>query len=463
MMQLRNRNEIVSATTAPPESFRRRLRYFLTPIDGRYEDLRRGAWYLNVSRDFAAGLVVAMVAIPLAMGFAMASGLRPEQGIVGGALAGLIGALFGGSKYQVYGPTAAFIPVVGAVMLKYDYPFLVMVSMLAAALLMLMGLLGMGRLVALVPHSIVVGFTIGIAAVIGLSQIGELLGLRTKLGYTFFEKVQGILSNLDQVNTYAILLGLITFLLTKTLLKVSPFIPAPLIALGTTTFIASTLWNDKGLTLIRDKYGAIPTDFWVFTPPRALQMNAEMLGDLCYYVLAVVFVSAVESLLCSRMADRLADNRGQPFNPNKELWGQGWVNMVVPLLNGFPHTGALARTATNIKLGAVSPLAGIFKCFLKLLLAAYLAHYLEQVPMACIGGILMFVAFGMVKPAEVAQVLAHNRFHVALMVYTAVMVILTDFLKGVLTAIVIYAVTYRFFERPAGETLPKRPLETTAE
>ena len=120
------------------------------------------------------------------------------------------------------------------------------------------------------------------------------------------------------------------------------------------------------------------------------------------------------------MADRLADNKGTPFNPNKELWGQGWCRSIVPLLNGFPHTGALARTATNIKLGAITPLAGIFKCVLKLLLAAFLASYLELVPMACIGGILLYVAFNMVKPAEVKQVLAHNRFHIALMVYTAV-------------------------------------------
>ena len=155
-----------------------------------------------------------------------------------------------------------------------------------------------------------------------------------------------------------------------------------------------------------------------------------------------MFVSAIESLLCSRMADRLADNRGTPFNPNKELWGQGVVQIIVPLLNGFPHTGALARTATNIKVGAISPLAGIFKCVLKLLLAAFLAKYLELVPMACIGGILLYVSTAMVKPAEVKEVLAMSRFHIGLMIYTAVMVVVTDFLTGVLSAIVIYAVGY---------------------
>ncbi len=168
-------------------------------------------------------------------------------------------------------------------------------------------------------------------------------------------------------------------------------------------------------------------------------------------MVAIVFVAAIESLLCSRMADRLAGNKGIPFNPNKELWGQGLVNIIIPLVNGFPHTGALARTATNIKVGALSPLAGIFKFMLKLILAAYLATFLEIVPMACIGGILLFVAFGMVKPVEVREVLSMNKFHVGLMVYTAVMVVISDFLTGVLSAIVIYAVLYRFFDRKATE------------
>lgn len=428
-----------------------RLRYFMTPIDGRYEDLLRGKWYMNVLRDFTAGLIVAMVAIPLAMGFAMASGLRPEQGIVGGAVAGLIGALFGGSKYQVYGPTAAFIPVIGGVMALYNFEFLVLASVTAGAILMLMGVARLGRLSALVPHSIVVGFTIGIAAVIALSQVGEVLGLKAKLGYGFFEKMQGIAANLGEVSVYAIVIGLLTFGLTKGLLKVSGYLPAPLIALGVATLLSSTLWKDKGLALVRDKYGSIPTDFWVFTPPTWIPMDGKVLLDFGYYVVAIIFVAAIESLLCSRMADRLADNQGQPFNPNKELWGQGIVNIIVPMLNGFPHTGALARTATNIRLGAISPLAGIFKCFLKLLLALYLASLLEAVPMACIGGILLYVAVGMVKRTEVAQVLEHNKFHLGLMIYTAVMVIVSDFLTGVLSALIIYALLYRFFDKPAPE------------
>jgi MFS superfamily sulfate permease-like transporter len=203
--------------------------------------------------------------------------------------------------------------------------------------------------------------------------------------------------------------------------------------------------------LIKDRYGAIPTDFFLITPPVMPSWDLQVLQTLGYLVVAIVFVSGVESLLCSRMADRLADNRGTPFNPNKEFWGQGLVQVIAPLLNGFPHTGALARTATNIKVGAVTPLAGIFKCFLKLGMAYYLATYLELVPMACIGGILMWVAFNMVKPTEVKQVFAHNWFHIVLMIYTAVAVIVTDFLTGVLTAMVLYAVLVKFLDKPAAK------------
>ncbi len=425
------------------------LKYYLNPNDGRYEDLRKGVWYLNLFRDFTAGLIVAMIAIPLAMGLAIASGLKPEMGIVGGAVAALVGALFGGSKYQVYGPTAAFIPIIAGVVAAYSHGFLVLTSILAGAVLLALGLARLGRIVALVPHSVVVGFTIGIAATIAVAQAGEMLGLPRKLGPSFADKARGIIEQVGLINWYAVAVAALTFVIIKTLLKASVFIPAPLVALGAAVLISGHLWPDKGLVLIRDRYGAIPSNLLVFTGPALPELTARVIYDLCYFVLAIVFVSGIESLLCSRMADRLADNRGTPYNPDKELWGQGWVQIVVPLFNGFPHTGALARTAANIKLGALTPLAGVFKCVLKLLLAYYLADFLGTVPMACIGGLLLYVATGMVKGTEVRQVFAHNRFHVGLMAWTAVMVVATDFLVGVLSAIVLFALLRNVFDRPA--------------
>ena len=438
-------NGVVSVTPSEAvqaESFAQRLRYFLTPWDGRYEDLAKGNWYLNVFRDFTAGLIVAMIAIPLAMGFAMASGLPPEMGIVGGAVAGLVGALFGGSKYQVYGPTAAFIPVIFAITTAYpnDYSFLIWCSMAAGLVLVGFGLGRLGRVVALVPDSIVVGFTIGIALVIASSQAEQVLGLTTKLNSGFLNKLVGVAENIGEASIYALVIAIGTFVVCKVLLKISPFIPAPLIALGLATLVASTVWSGAGLTVVKDRFGSIPDNLLTLTLPGAIELTPSVLWDFVYFTIAIIFVSGVESLLCSRMADRLAGNKGIPFNPNKELWGQGWVQILVPLLNGFPHTGALARTATNIKVGAISPLAGVFKFALKLLLALFLARWLETVPMACIGGILMFVAFNMVKPAEVREVWSHGLLHQAMVIYTAVMVAVTDFLIGVFSALVIYTI-----------------------
>jgi SulP family sulfate permease len=441
-----------------------RLRYYMNPLDGRFEDLMKGRWYLNVFRDFTAGLIVAMVAIPLAMGFAMASGLPPEMGIVGGAVAGLIGALFGGSKYQVYGPTAAFIPVIAAISAKYGgtpenptFDFLIWCSIISGIVLMVMGLARLGRIVAKVPDSIVVGFTIGIAVVIGMSQVEQVLGFSTRLSGGLASKLQGIVANIGEFSIYAFAIAVMTFVVTKYLLKVSKFIPAPLIALGLALLVSQTIWSGTGLPVVQDKFGPIPDDLLKITLPGAIELTPTVIFDMIYFVVAIVFVSGVESLLCSRMADRLADNKGTPYNPNKELWGQGWVQALVVLFNGFPHTGALARTATNIKVGAVSPLAGVFKFTLKLLLALFLASWLNVVPMACIGGILVFVAVNMVKPAEIRQVWGHGGFHIAMMIYTAVMVPMTDFLIGVLSALVLYGLLYRFFDRaPPPEHEPRK-------
>ncbi len=438
-----------------------RFKTFINVFDERFEDLTRDRWKSIVYRDFSAGLIVAMTAIPMAMGFAIAMGLRPEQGIIAGALACIIGRTFGGSKYQVYGPTAAFIPVIAGLMAKYGEPgggtfeqghsFLVLVSILSGITLILMGLLGMGKYAKLVPNSIIVGFTVGIAIVIAMSNAGEALGLRLGLKGGFLTKLQEIAAQFDSANWYAFGIAMLTFVLTRYLLKISIFIPAPLIALGVATGLTAFVLPGKDILLIKDRFGEIPTNFFVFTGPQMPGWETSVFVDIVYFVFAIVFVSAVESVLCSSMADRLADNRTTPFNPDKELWGQGLVQTITPLINGFPCTGALARTATSIKAGAVTPLAGYFKGVLKLIMAVYLASYLNYVPMACIAGILLWVASNMIKPAELKEVWRHSRFHSALMIYTAVMVPLTDFLTGVLSALILYAILRPFFDRTPGE------------
>jgi len=426
-----------------------RLRLFFTIFDNRFEDLRTSAWRMIVYRDLSAGLIVALTAIPMAMGFAIAMGLRPEQGIIAGAVACLVGRTFGGSKYQVYGPTAAFIPVVAGLIAKYGpagggtfeqgHGFLVLASIVAGAILMAMGLFGLGRFAKLVPNSIVVGFTIGIAIVIALSNVGEAFGIVLPLKGGLLTKLEALANGIGNANWYAFAIAMVTFVVTKALLRISVFIPGPIIAMGLATALSVTVFAGKGVMSVGERFGSIPTNFFVFTGPTLPPGGAEVFLDLAYFVAAIVFVSAVESLLCSSMADRLANNTKTPFNPDKELWGQGLVQIITPLLNGFPCTGALARTATSIKAGAQTPLAGYFKGIFKLALAYFLATSLESVPMACIAGILLWVASNMIKPAEVREVWKEGGRHSLLLVFTAVMVPLTDFLTGVLAALVLHA------------------------
>lgn len=448
-----------SDTKSPSETMGsawERLKYFLNPFDRRFEDLTRGNWKLNVWRDTSAGLIVAMMAIPMAMGFAMASGLRPEHGILAGAIAGLVGGLFSGSKYNVYGPVAALIPVIAGIMSTYATPedpyaghaYLVLLCMASGPILMVFGLIGWGRIANLVPHSIVVGFSVGIAITIALTQFGEVLGLKASISGHFFTKMSTIFGNLNQFNWAALFLGVLTFLITHFLLKISLYIPAPLIALATCTVLSGTLLAGQDLTLVSTRYGQIPTDFFVLTPPGLPELSPGIIAEVLYYALAFAFICGLESILAARMADRMAKNQGAKYDPNKEFFGQGLIQLFVPLLNGMPLSGALARTATNVKIGAISPLSGIMKCVLKLGLAWFLARYLEMVPMASIGGILLWVSYNMVKPGEIREIMtSFGRLHVFLMIYTALMVVVLGFLPAVLSAVVFYALVNFFYLR----------------
>lgn len=441
-----------------------RIKLFFTFFDSRWEDFTKDNWIKTTYQDFSAGLIVAMTAIPMAMGFAMAMGMRPEHGIIAGALACVVGRTFGGSKYQVYGPTAAFIPVIASLIAKYGvanggtfevaHGFLVFVSIISGIILIIMGIFGFGKYAKLVPNSIIVGFTVGIAVSIALTNFEDILGIESFndfLGQD--EDIKGGLihnlmlsiRNIDIINPWSIFLGVLTFILAKFLLKVSIYIPGPVIAMGTATLLSATVLSDKDIILVRDLYGSIPNNFFKIQLPTLPSFSSSVAIDVVYYVLSIVFVSGVESILCSSMADKLAKNNGTPFNPDKEFFGQGLVQIITPLVQGFPCTGALARTATSIKAGAKTPLAGYFKAVLKLTMAFYLAQYLELIPMACIGGILIWVASNMIKISEIKEIKHLGKFEFSMMVYTAVMVPVTDFLTGVLSALIIYfIVKYAF-------------------
>ena len=306
-----------------------RLKLFFTFFDSRWEDLTKENWVKVVFKDLSAGLVVAMTAIPMAMGFAIAMGMRPEHGIIAGALACIIGRTFGGSKYQVYGPTAAFIPVIAALFAKYGpesggefetaHGFLILVSIISGIVLMVMGVFGFGRFAKYVPNSIIVGFTIGIAVAIMLTNIEAILGIESFSDFLGHEddikgglihNVKAAFSNLHKINMWSIFLGVLTFVLVKVLLRISIFLPGPVIAIVVATLLSSTLLADKGIVVVKDLYGSIPNNFFVFTAPALPDVTTGVIIDIFYFVGAIVFVSGVESILCSTMADKLAENKG---------------------------------------------------------------------------------------------------------------------------------------------------------
>ena len=435
------------------DSLWQRFALYMNPRDNRFEELHRGNIARNIADDLTAGLIVATVAIPLAMGFAIASGLRPEQGIIGGAIAGLLGAIFGGSKYLVYGPTAAFIPVIAGVMSTYDHGFLILAAMIAGAMLLASGFFKLGRIVEKIPHSIVVGFTVGIAIIIAFSQIEQVLGLKKVTGQTLIEQLQYILNNIGSVNVAAISIAAFTLLFCRAFERLSNLFPGIVPALIFSYFAGQTFWSDKGLIYIGDQYGSIASNLFAFTAPMIpAKWNSTVAFDLFYYAFTFFIIASIESLLCGKAADRLASNKGYRFSPDKELRGLGMINFFAPLFNGFPHTGALGRTALNIRVKGRSPLAGISKFVFKILLVLFFAGFIEKIPMACLGGILLYVASGMIKKKEIRGIIERNNYHITLMCYTIIAVPLLGFMIGVLSAIVLYIIFFRLFEKKKKKT-----------
>lgn len=402
--------------------------------DQRYEDYQQNKKRHCLIRDAVAGLIVALVSIPLGVGFAIASGLQPEQGIIAGAFAGILGGLFGGSKYQVYGPTAAFIPLLSGIVAKYDVPFLILASVIAGCLIVLMGLFKLGDHFSKVPFSVTVGFTIGIALCIVLGQLPDALGSVSPTPVHTLEKLQALGNLSGHPNIDAVLLAALTFLIIRSCYKISVFIPGPLIAIVTAVLLAHTVFIVQPVPLVADKLGEISGGIFKLTLPG---LGTNSLVELILPVLSIVFIASLESLLSARMADRLAKTTFF-FSPNRELVGQGIVNTVVPLLNGFPCTGAFARTATGIKAGATSPLSSLFNGSFMLILMLFFNRYIAMIPLACISGLLIFVACSMVKAEEVRHVFKEGRFHVFLMFYTALVTFLADLLIAVSSATAIY-------------------------
>ncbi len=345
-------------------------------------------------RDASAGLTVGVLALPLAMAFAIASGMSPTAGIWTAIVAGFLISALGGSRVQIGGPTGAFIPIIYGIVVEYGVQNLLVATMLAGAMLVAMGVFRLGNLIRFIPKTVVIGFTNGIAVVIFLAQIKDFLGLRIDhLPGEFFGKVKALVTHLDTIDlpTVALSVASIVVLLSWNRLakrfKALSRLPGPLGVLILATGANAIL--QLPVETIGTRFNGIPQDLPAFSLP---QLSLETLGKLISPALTIALLGAIESLLSARVADAAIEDR---HDPNQELIAQGLANLAAPLFGGFAATGAIARTATNVRTGGRSPVAGMVHALVLLAVVLVFAPFAKHIPLATLSAIVVVVAINM--------------------------------------------------------------------
>lgn len=356
------------------------------------------------TKDMAAGVTVAVVALPLAMAFAIASGLKPEAGIFTAIIAGFIISALGGSRVQIGGPAGAFIVIVYGIVQQYGVANLIIATAMSGVLLLLMGLFRLGTLVRFIPISVIIGFTNGIAVLIGLSQIKDFLGLKIpSMPGDFFGILGALWGHLHTLNLWALGVAIVSLAIIVGWQRwaaripgigpILPFgdklssVPGSIVALVLATAAVGIF--HLPVETIGSKFGGIPAALPAFSLPS---FSWETARFLLMPTITLALLGAIESLLCARVADGMISDR---HDPNQELMAQGLANFVAPFFGGMPATGTIARTVTNVKNGATSPVAGMVHALTLLVVILIAAPLAGSIPLACLAAILMFVAWNM--------------------------------------------------------------------
>jgi SulP family sulfate permease len=345
-------------------------------------------------RDVTSGMTVGFVALPLAMAFGIASGVKPEQGLITGIVAGLLISLLGGSRVQIGGPAGAFVALLYGIVDRYGVANLLVATMMAGGFLFIMGVLRLGVLIRFVPVSIIIGFTNGIAVLIALQQVRDLIGLPIeRMPANFFSQIKIIWETLPGLNPWAAMVALASLLILMLWPRWTsgkPFvgkIPASVIALilGTLAVVAFDLPVDT----IGSRFGGIPARLPL---PALPTLDWESARQLVAPALSIALLGAIESLLCARVADGMIDDR---HDPNQELMAQGIANLVSPLFGGIAATGTIARTVTNVRAGGRTPIAGIVHALTLAAIVLMAAPLASHIPLSTLGAILLMVAWNM--------------------------------------------------------------------
>ena len=411
----------------------------------------RNQWLSNI----AAGIVVGVVALPLAMAFAIASGARPEQGIYTAIFAGGAVSLLGGSRVQISGPTGAFIAILSAITAKYGIGGLQVATLMAGIMLLLMGLARMGSVIKFIPAPVIVGFTAGIGVIIFVGQWGDFLGLPKVAGEHFHDKVWHQLQVLPQVHWPTAALAILSLLLVIYSPRIWGLakIPGPLVAMIAATLVHVAL-DPPGVATIGTAFGGIPAGLPPITlPDLSLTQMIVLIGP----AFTIAMLGAIESLLSAVVADGMT---GQRHDSNQELIGQGIANIVAPLFAGFAATGAIARTATNIRNGATGPLAGLVHVATLVAVVLFLAPLASHIPLAALAAILFVVAWNMSEAHHFADILKKApRADRAILVITFLLTVFADLVVAVNVGMIL-AILH--FLRRMSEVVETKEMDTQA-
>ena len=339
--------------------------------------------------DLAAGLTVGIIALPLAIGFAIASGATPQQGLWTGIVAGLAVSLLGGSRFQIAGPTGAFVPVLFSIIAQFGYGGLALAVMMAGVMLIAVGALKMGRLLKFFPYPVVAGFTSGIAVIIFCGQLNEFLGLGLKMPGHVPRQLAVLVRNLPNINWHAFAIGILSLAIIYLWPRLTKRVPASIVAVISTALLA--YFAGWPVATIASRFGAIPSGWPGLHFPN---VSLDLMRQLMVPAFTIAALGAIESLLSAMVADGMAETR---HDPNQELIGQGIANILSPLAGGIAATGAIARTAANIRNGGRTPLAGIVHSLLLLFVVLIAAPLVGYIPLATLSAILLTVAVRMAE------------------------------------------------------------------
>ena len=381
--------------------------------------LKEGYTKEQFIKDVTAGLIVGVVALPLAIAFAIASGVSPEKGLVTAIIAGFIISAFGGSRVQIGGPTGAFIVIVFGIVEKYGVSGLTISTFIAGFIIILLGVTKLGSVIKFIPQSVVVGFTSGIALIIFSTQIKDFLGLQMdSVPSDFIGKWGAYFSHLESINIYALVITIATVIISVYLPRFTKKIPGSLVALILSTVVVSVF--NLPVETIYSKFGEIPSSF---PKPEFPSVNFATIKELIEPAFAIALLGSIESLLSAVVADGMI---GGKHRSNMELIAQGAANVFSSVFGGIPATGAIARTATNIKNGGRTPVAGIVHAITLLAIMLFVGKWAKLIPMASLAGILMVVAYNMSEYKAFISLARGPRSDAAILLLTFGLTVLVD-------------------------------------